>query len=69
MRLLLVTTFVTRPLGGVPMAVTSLGYSHDWPAAPFFLSQLCQNTVVLVVVVMVVRGQGGSCLGLCPSIN
>ena len=51
------------------MEVTSLGYSHDWLAAPFFLSQLCQNTVELVGVVMVVRGQGGSCLGLCPSIN
>ena len=47
------------------MAVTSLGYSHDWPAAVFSLSQLCQNTVV----VMVVRGQGGSCLCLCPSIT
>ena len=59
-----VTTFVTGPLGGVPVAVTSLGYSHDWLAAAFFLSQLCQNTAELVV-----RGQGGRCLGLCPSIT
>lgn len=46
------------------MAVTSLGYSHDWPADLFSLSQLCQNTEVVMVAV---RGQGGSC-GSAPAL-